>query len=75
MPDDNINKIDELLHNTQIAVVSKFCYDKKTQKYSSKAHVSAIYRGMITFIEKFVELGYTQQMLSDWVNEYVTSRL
>ena len=56
-------------------MVSKFCYNKKTKKYADKAHVSAIYRGMITFIEQFVKLGYTQQMLLDWVNENVTSRL
>ena len=68
MSEDNINKINELLHNTQIAMVSKFCYNKKTQKYSDKAHVSAIYRGMITFIEQFVKFGYTKEMLSDWVD-------
>ena len=67
--EDNISKIDELLHNVQCSIVAKYCYNKKTRRYSNYVHVSAIYRGMTTFIKEFKRLGYTNEMLSDWVND------
>ena len=70
MAENNIDKIDELLHNVQINIVSKYCYNKNKDKISDKAHVSAIYKGMTTFIREFVKLGYSEKMLSDWVADY-----
>lgn len=70
MTETNTDKIDELLHNVQISVISQYCIDKKTHKYNDKAHVSAIYKGMTTFIKEFVKLGYNEKMLSDWVADY-----
>ena len=61
--ENNIRKINVLLDNTQISTVSSYCYG-----YSDNAHASAIYWGMITFIKEFVRLGYTEEMLSDWVD-------